>query len=477
MKNVLLIVSCLLLSTFGFALDLAEMLDTAVENDPKLKVLSTTLENTLLAIERARLAPGRNFELSTGDIQTAYSFKPRVGDPEWLVSFNPSAALFLGRKSETEISAELPVGIGFGRTREFTMLPKVAIRQPLDKLFGGGKFTDAQEAKNRYAAEKSRIDIVKRVKEIEQDLLRQLSKIAALEQQSAELDRELAMAREARQEAFTLETYAEGSAQERRLEFAVSQFERQVVLHRKKLDLAWKELERIVGNPVGELPEELPEVTLELPASQSASKNPDVYLASLAVKVEEARLKEEQEPPKPKFFIGSALGTTLDEDTEETTTRLIGTVDGEFEDFTFTTGVGGILETRTLFVTVGFSWSFPDKKIEGLNVKERENLLDISRWNLTGARQISLQTTELLALEIAELGDRKANLEEQSTLAALELEEGLKRHQAGLITDQDLDDLRWELEKLNYTARILQLDRLSVASRIDALTALETETQ
>ncbi len=469
MKNVLLMVSCLLLSTFSFALDLAEMLDAAVENDPKLKVLTTTLENTLLAIERARLAPGRNFEFSTGDIQTAYSFKPRVDDPEWLVSFNPSAALFLGRKSETEISAELPVGIGFGRTREFTVLPKVAIRQPLDKLFGGEKFTDAQEAQNRYAAEKSRIDIVKRVKEIEQDLLRQLSKIAALEQQSSEFERELAMAGEARQEAFTLKTYAEGSAQERRLEFAVSQFERQVVLHRKKLDLAWKALEGIVGNPVGELPEELPEVTLELPASQSASKNPDVYLASLAVKVEEARLEEEQEPPKPKFFIGSALGTTLDEDTEETTTTLIGTVDGEFEDFTFTTGIGGILETRSLFVTVGFSWSFPDKKIEGMNLKEQENMVDIGRWNLSSAREFFFHTRELLAIEVAELGYRKQNLEQELSLAALVLDEGMQSRQLGLITEQELDDLRWELEKLSYTTHILQLDKLLVASRLDAL--------
>jgi hypothetical protein len=202
-----------------------------------------------------------------------------------------------------------------------------------------------------------------------------------------------------------------------------------------------------------------------------------VFLASLAVDMEQARLEEEKEPAKPKFYLGSALRRELDEDTEETTTRLAGTLDGEFDDFKFSTGVGGIYETRSLFVTVGFSWSFPDKKIEGLNIEARENLVDISRWNLTGTRQIFLKTTELLALEAEELSFRKINLEEETALAELQLEEGRGSHQAGLITDQELEDLRWEVDKLNYTTRILQLDRLLLASRIDALTALETEAQ
>jgi hypothetical protein len=216
---------------------------------------------------------------------------------------------------------------------------------------------------------------------------------------------------------------------------------------------------------------------LQLPDSAAFGKNPDVFLASLAVDVEQARLEEEKEPAKPKFFLGSALGRELDEYTEETTTRLVGTVDGEFDDFKFSTGVGGILETQSLFLSVGFSWSFPDKKIKGLNIEERENLVDISRWNLTGARQIFLKTTELLALEAEELSFRKINLEEEMALAELQLEEGRGSHQAGLITDQELEDLSWEVDKLNYTARILQLDRLLLASRIDALTALETEAQ
>ena len=156
---------------------------------------------------------------------------------------------------------------------------------------------------------------------------------------------------------------------------------------------------------------------------------------------------------------------------------MAGTVDGEFDDFRFSAGIGGILETQTLFVSVGFSWSFPDKKIEGLNVEERENLLDISRLNLTGARQIFLKTVQLLALEAEELSYRKTNLEEEMALAELQLEEGLGSHRAGLITDQELEDLKWEVDKLSYAARIFQLDWLLLASRIDALTALETETQ
>jgi hypothetical protein len=357
------------------------------------------------------------------------------------------------------------------------VLPEVAIRQPLDKLFNGEKFTDAQELENRYAAEKARTDILNRVKTVEQDLLQQLSELTSLEQQSAELKRKLAAATDAWQQALTLQTNAPGSAQEQGLEFTVHQAQRQEELQQKRIDLARKELERIVGKALQDLPEGYPELDLQLPDSAAIGKNPDVFLASLAVDVEQARLEEEKEPAKPKFFLGSALGRELDEYTEETTTRLVGTVDGEFDDFKFSTGVGGILETQSLFLSVGFSWSFPDKKIKGLNIEERENLVDISRWNLTGARQIFLKTTELLALEAEELSFRKINLEEEMALAELQLEEGRGSHQAGLITDQELEDLSWEVDKLNYTARILQLDRLLLASRIDALTALETEAQ
>ena len=469
----------LLLCASALAVDLQEMLEAALANDTRLKVLNTALDNTLLAIERAGLAPGRNLELSTGDIQAAYSFRPRDDDPNLLISFKPSAALLLGRERETEFSAEFPTAIGVD-TKELIVLPEVAIRQPLDKLFNGEKFTDAQVLENRYAAEKARIDILKRVKTVEQELLEQLAELTGLEQQSEELKRKLAAATDAREQAVTLQTYTAGSAQEQELEFAVRQTRRQADLQQKRIDLAWKELERIVGKTLPELPEGYPELDLRLPDSAAIATNPDVFLASLAVDVEQARLAEEKEPAKPKFYIGSALGRELDEDTEETTTRLAGTVDGEFDDFKFSAGVGGILETQSLFVSVGFSWSFPDKKIEGLNVKERENLVDISRWNLTGARQIFLKTAELLALEAEELSYRKVNLDEQATLAELLLAEGLESHRAGLITDQELEDLKWEVEKLGYAARILRLDRWLLASRIDALTALEaleTETQ
>jgi hypothetical protein len=470
-KHVSLIAVFLLCSS-AFAVDLQEMLEAALANDTRLKVLNTELDNTLLAIKRARLAPGRNLELSTGDIQATYSFDPGVDDPNLLLSFKPSAALLLGRERETEFSAEVPMAYGVD-TEEFVWLPEVAIRQPLDKLFNGEKFTEAQELENRYAAEKARVDILKRVKTVEQELLQQLAELTSLEQQSAELKRKLAAATDAREQAVKLQTYAPGSAQEQELELTVRQAQRQAELQQKRIELAWKELERIVGESLQGLPEGYPELHLQIPDSVAIVKNPDVFLATLAVDVEQARLEEEKEPAKPKFYIGSALGRELDENTEETTTRLAGTVDGEFDDFRFSAGVGGILETQSLFVSLGFSWSFPDKKIEGLNVKERENLVDISRLNLTGARQIFLKTVELLALEATELSYRKTNLEEEMALAELQLEEGLGSHRAGLITDQELEDLRWEADKLNYSARILQLNRLLLASRIDALTALE----
>ena len=53
----------------------------------------------------------------------------------------------------------------------------------------------------------------------------------------------------------------------------------------------------------------------------------------------------------------------------------------------------------------------------------------------------------------------------------------MKRYRAGLITDEELDELRWQSEQLNYTRQILQLDQLLLASRLDALVALAAETE
>jgi len=110
-----------------------------------------------------------------------------------------------------------------------------------------------------------------------------------------------------------------------------------------------------------------------------------------------------------------------------------------------------------------------------MNLEERENNADISRWNFVSVRQTFVQNRELLELEVADLEYRSMDLDQEKQLAELELDEGLKSRRAGLITEQELDELRWQIDKLNYKTRLLKIDRLLVASRLDALTALESE--
>jgi hypothetical protein len=458
------------------AMDLQEMLAQAVANDVRTKALSGVLANTLIAIERAGLAPGFQLKLSTGEVKFGYAFNPETGYPPWLISVEPSGALVLGRKTETQLNVQLPVTVYFGEGEKpkVAPLPRMNIRQPLDKLRrGAGKFTKVQEGQNRYAAEKARIDVLDRVNEVQRSLLSQMSSLVALEQARKELEQKLGEARDTLEQARTLKTFAEGSAQQRQAEFAVSKLQRELELSKQRYANAWKQLERIVGQPVDSLPADLPEPVLALPDSDQAERNPDVYLATLFSDVEGLRLQEKVQPAKPKFFLGGAVNSIYSEVRDKFYYTMGGNLEAEYEDFTASAGLGGVLQTATPFLSLGFSYSFQDRKIEALDRKERENSVAVSRWNLAAARDSYLAAREVLALEIEELDLRRKSLEEDRTLSDLRLSEATRWLEEGFSTAKEVEALRWERDKLDYAARVLQLDSLIVGNRLQALVSLD----
>ena len=457
-------------------MDLQEMLAQAVANDVRTKALSSVLANTLIGIERAGLAPGFQLKLSTGDVRFGYSFNPESDyqNTPWLISIEPSGALILGRKTETQVNAALPLTVYFGDGVKAAPLPRLNIRQPLDKLLPGAKkFTRVQEGQNRYALEKARIDVLNRVNEVQRLLLSQLSSLLALEQAVKELERKLAEAQDALEQARRLKSFAEGSVQQRQMEFTVVRLERELELGRRRHANAWKQLERIVGRPVGSLPDALPEPALSLPESGQADRNPEVYLAELYSQVEVLRLEEKTQPAKPKFFLGGAVNSIYSEVRDRFYYTVGGNVEAEYQDFTASAGLGSVLQTATPFLSVGFSWSLQDRKIKALDRQERENSLEASRWNLSAAREAYYAAREMLALQIEELDLRRKSLEEDRALADLRLSEAARWLEQGFATAKEVDALRWERQKLDYAARVLQLDALLVRSRLEALVALE----
>jgi hypothetical protein len=457
-------------------MDLQEMLAQAVANDVRTKVLSGVLANTLIDIERASLAPGFQLKLSTGEVRFGYAFNPDPGYPPWLISIEPSGELILGRKTETQVNVALPLTVYFGEGEKTkpALLPRMNIRQPLDKLKRDAKkFTKVQEEQNRYAAEKARIDVLNRVSEVQRLLLSQMTSLLKLEQARKELEQKLADARDTLEQGRKLKTFAEGSVQQRQAEFAVVKLERELELGKQRYANAWKQLERIVGRPVDSLPAELPEPVLALPDGDQADRNPDVYLAALFSEVERLRLQEKVQPAKPKFFLGGAVNSLYSEARDKFYYTVGGNLEAEYEDFTASAGVGGEVSTATPFISVGFSYSFQDRKIKALDRKERENSLEVSRWNLSAARDAYFAAREVLALEIEELELRRKSLEEDRTLSDLRLSEATRWLEQGFSTAKEVQALRWEREKLDYTARVLQLDALLVRSRLEALVALE----
>jgi hypothetical protein len=455
-------------------MDLQQMLTQAVANDVRTKALSGVVANTLIDIERASLAPGFQMKLSTGEVRFGYAFHPDPGYPPWLISFEPSGALILGRKTETQVDVGLPVTVYFGDGVKVAPLPRINIRQPLDKLRRGAKkFTKVQEGQNRYASEKARIDVLNRVNEVQRSLFSQMSSLVALEQARKDLEQKLADAKEALEQARELKSFAEGSVQQRQVEFALSKLQRELELSKKRYANAWKQLERIVGQPVDSLPVDLPEPILALPDSDQADRNADVYLAALFSEVERLRLEEKVQPAKPKFFLGGAVNSIYSEARDKFYYTMGGNLEAQFEDFTATAGLGGEVSTVTPFISVGFSYSFQDRKIKALERKERENSLEMSRWSLAAARDAYFAAREVLALEIEELDLRRKSLEEDRTLSDLRLSEASRWLEQGFSTAKEVEALKWEREKLDYAARVLQLDALLVRSRLESLVSLD----
>lgn len=466
-------VSLMLPAAAGHAMDLNDMLTRAVEHDARVQSLSGVLANTLIGIEKSKLAPGFQLRLSTGDAKFGYSFNPASGDPPWIVSAEPSGALLLGRKTETEVSVEVPFYVAFGEgyALEGAAAPKISVRQPLDRLFGAEKLTDVQRRQNLYAAEKARVDLLTRACQVEQEVLAALSSLARLELAAARLRSNLIGAQDALEQAVTLKSYAPDSAQQRQLELAADRLQKELELNGLQQARARQGLERLVGQTLDALPAALPEAALTLPDADEAERNPAVYLAKLAVELEQARLEEERDPAKPKWYLGGALRNYRNELIDDRETTLGAAVEGVFEDISVSAGVGGIVETGTVFLSAGLSWNLRDRKIEALDLKTRENTVEVSRWNLSAAREAYLEARELLGLEVEEMEARGISLREDRALADLKLAEATRWLEQGLVAPGELDRLRRERETLDLTERVLQLEALQLASRLAALTA------
>ena len=78
-------------------------------------------------------------------------------------------------------------------------------------------------------------------------------------------------------------------------------------------------------------------------------------------------------------------------------------------------------------------------------------------------------------VEVLEL--RRRALEDDRALAELRLTEATKWLEQGLTTQAELDETQWELDSLDHTGRILQLDALLLKNRLDALMAHDGDKQ
>jgi hypothetical protein len=455
----------------GYGIELQEMFELAVENDRQLAILETSLENTQLRIAKSRLEPPLQFSAGLGISggRLTYSLDPGAGEPTALLSASPSVSLGLGDPWETSMGLAVPFSVSFGEDVSSSFSPAFTLTQPLDPLFGAEDSSAAQELEDFYALEQGRIDIFLRSSSVQSQVLQELRLFLQLEKDREELQWQIETARAALDEAAALGTYSTGSSAYQQLELNLAALNREKEANDSKHRRAWDRLEAMVGVELETLSQLPANVPLELPVLSDPDRSPAVYLALIDKRIEELKLREVELPDPGEFSVGGSYTMELTDFSQAADHELSATLTGEYENLSFSTTLGGALDSKDLFLTFGLSWSLPDGRAEQITRQEYQNNLFIADLRLEEAELAYWESLADLEERIEEIEDRGQGLLEQKYLAELTLAEVQARYDEGLVSDRELEEARWNSDRLIFDEQMLSIDRLLVQKTLDEL--------
>ncbi len=474
--------AALLFAPGAAALELAEILQRAVDHDAQAQALRASLENALIAAKRADLDPGFSVSLTSGRLRLSRSDTPLYDDPAAALSLSPGVTIRLASPLGTEVSVSVPTTFDLEALSTRRTAPTVKITQPLNDLLGIERDTLADLELAR-AVEEARVDLEKRVRSVETDALTRLRALWAGESTLGDLAVQTLAARRDLEQAQALGTYAPGSAALARLELALRSLERKRELQEARQRRELSDLGRIIGAALDSLPAAVPSAALALPSEEEAAAGDDVSLARLALGVEDLRLREQLEGKKPQLSVNGSYTRTISErrGREVTTNDASLGVGLAFDHLSVSVGPGISSEETDserndiLYFGAEVSWSPPARRLEELDDAKQRNVVAAKQAQIAAAERSWLQTRAELESRILDLRLQAEDLALSRSVAELALAETVTRHASGLADDQELAEARWALERVGCDEKLLAVDRLLARVELEALTARSKE--
>jgi hypothetical protein len=467
MKKLLLFLSLTCVNLSITAVEIGELFDAAIEADSQTSILTLSLANKRLQIERAGLKDGLHVSLNLGGLTASHDFEPAPGTTS--VSASPSVSINLGHPYETDLSLSLPLSFSFGQAPPPSSLsPLLSVSQPLSL----GEEDPIGDLEDLTALRQAEVNLKKRSITVRRSLLSSLKALIALERSLVVNQRSIDSALKAVEKERALGIDLESSISFIDITQSLDQLRRKRGLLEQEQQMLWEDLEQDTGRKIDTLPESIPGVSLVGLTDIQEQTHPAVYFALLDERIAALKLAEERGSARPDFSVdGSYQLKTTDFTVDDHIVS--GTFNAGFEDVSVSASLQGSIPGKSLSLTVGLTWSQPDTRAKALTIREKENNLEIARISLERARRDLRRTVRQLEFDIIELNERSLKLEESRRVAQLRLAESQTWFEQEIIGEEELEQSQWNSAKLEFDERLLALDILLAGFDIESLTLLE----
>lgn len=457
--------------------DLNWFLNTAAKNDYQLKILKNEQKNILLGIKKNNLDSVFSLTLSAENSGVSYSWADAASGEPLKVTSSPSVTIGLADPLETQVIAGADVTVGAGSekgTSSLELYPSLSINQPLNKILGLENSTESQDIADKISIKEKEIEILKREIELKTLVLNKLKDVYAAEKELKTVDVNIMDAAKAFNDAVKLGTYNRESSKYLQLKYSLSKLKRQKELAFKTLKNKRAALERAVGSKFASIPESLPDVKLKLPSLDDIKNNPDMYLAYLRILKDKAKLNEQVTPDVPQLSAGVSVvrkGTdsTGISGSVKADTDISGTFKGVFEDFSVSAAVGGMVNSRTVYLRTGISWSLPDNRIKNIDEDISRNTIASDELQVKLLKDSFFSNLESIRLKLEDFKNRREGLKEDTEIAQLRLKEAETQVENGIISKEEFKDVQWQLDSLEYEKKAFLLDKLITGQDIGSL--------
>ena len=461
--------------------DLDWFFNTALNNDSQLKILKIELENIRLSIKKSNLDSVFSVTLSAQDTGASYSWEAERQDSGLLLSSTPSVAIRLASPWETQITASSGISVHAGSKDSASIVefyPGLALKQPLNKLIGLEDSTELKDLTDRISVKQAEIKIAERKAELKQKILEKLKSIYSADKNLKNVDIQIMDAQKAFDDVIKLKNYDKGSSRYKQLKYNVMRLKRQKESAAETIGYEREGLKKLIGFSFNSLPGEIPEVVLNLPSADSANLNPDVYLSGLHLLSDRAKLKERITPDVPGLSAGASIKRTSSSKaglsgTGTAETDIAGTFEGIFDNFSVSAAIGSSLDSKTLYLTTGITWSLPDNRAKRIEETVITNNIRSDRLELNILKENYSSAIKKLKMEIKDLENRMISLKEDMEIAELQLKEAETQYEGGMISLEDLKNAGWQADRLSYDKKLLLLDRMITSEEIKGLVLTE----